>query len=48
VTYTNCAENGVETFRAKCVEICFMAIYLQPHCIENSQCQDFSQVTKFI
>jgi len=43
-----CAENGLETFRAKCVEICLMAIYLQPNCIENCQGQDFWQVMKFI
>ena len=43
-----CAENGLETFRAKCVEICLMAIYLQPNCIENFQGQVFWQVMKFI
>jgi len=29
-----CAENGLEAFRAKIVEICLMAIYLQPNCIK--------------
>jgi len=41
VTCTNCAENGLETIRDKCVEICSMAIYLQAHNIENSQSLDF-------
>jgi len=36
-----CAENGLETFRAKSVEICLIAIYLQPNCIKNCQDQDF-------
>jgi len=38
-----CGESGFETFRAKSVEICLMAIYLQPNCIENCQDQDFDK-----
>jgi len=36
-----CAERGFETLRAKSVEICLMAIYLQRNCIKNCQDQDF-------
>jgi len=43
-----CAEYGLETFRAKNVEMCLMAIYLQPKCIENFLDQDFWQVMIFI
>jgi len=43
-----CAEYGLETFRAKSVEICLIANHLQPKCIENCQNQDFWQVMKFI
>jgi len=38
-----CAESGSETFRAESVEICLMAMYLQPNCIENCQDQDFGK-----
>jgi len=38
-----CALNGFETFRAKSVEICLMAIYLQPNHIEYCQYQDFDK-----
>jgi len=38
-----CAEYGLETFRAKSVEICLMTIYLHPKCIENCQEQDFDK-----
>jgi hypothetical protein len=38
-----CAENGFETFRAKSFEICLMANYLQPNCIEYCQHQDFDK-----
>ena len=38
-----CAESGLETFRAKSVEICLMAIYLRPNCLENCQDQDFGK-----
>jgi len=44
VTYTIpkqfCAEYGLEKFRARSVEICLMAIYQQPNCIEYCQDQD--------
>jgi len=43
-----CGENGLETFRAKNVEICWKAIYLQTNCLENCQDQDFWKVIKFI
>jgi len=43
-----CAENCLEMFRAKCVEIWLMAVFLQSNCIENCQDQDFWQVMKFI
>jgi len=33
-----CAEYGLKTLRSKHFEICLMAIYLQPNCIEY--CQD--------
>jgi len=33
----------METFRAKCVEICLRAIYLQPNCAENCQDRDFGR-----
>jgi len=48
VTCANCAENGLETCRAKSVEISLMAIYLLPQCIHNNQGQDFLQVMKCI
>jgi len=48
VTCTNFPENGLETFRAKSVEISLMTIYLQPHCIEYSRGQEFWQVMRFI
>jgi len=35
--YIICAENGLETFRGTSDEICLMAIYLQPNCIEICQ-----------
>jgi len=38
-----CAENGLETFRAKSVEIGLMAICLQPNCIQNCQDQTFDK-----
>jgi len=38
-----CAEYGLETFRARSVEICVMAIYLQPNCKEYCQDQDFDK-----
>jgi len=39
-----CAEYGLEKFRARSVEICLMAIYLQPNCIEYCQDQDFDKL----
>jgi len=36
-----CAENGLETFRAKSLEICLMAIYLQTNGLQNCKHQDF-------
>jgi len=42
------AENGLETFRAKSVNICLVAISLQPYCIESCQDQCFWQVLNFI
>jgi len=35
--YIICVENDLETFDATSEEICFMAIYLQPNCIEICQ-----------
>jgi len=37
------AENDLETFRAKSVEICLMAMYLQPKCIEYCQDHDIGK-----
>jgi len=31
-------------FALKVFELCLMAIYLQPNCIENAQDQDFSKL----
>jgi len=38
-----CAESGLETYRAKCLEICLMAIYLQPNCTDHCQHQVFGK-----
>jgi len=39
-----CAANCLEMLRAKSVEIWLMAVFLQSHCIEKWQDQDFWQV----
>jgi len=42
-----CAESGLETYRAKCLEICLTAIYL----LETAQIMSLSrlwQVMKFV
>jgi len=41
-----CVENGLATVRAKSVETCLMAIYLEPNCIQNCQDQGFRQAMK--
>jgi len=43
-----CAENCLETFRAKSIDIWLMIVFLQSNCIENCHDQNFWQVMKFI